>query len=96
VGFALDGDVITGRPGDTIFKPREVRHSFWNAGTAPASILEIITPAGFEKYFVEIGEVFGRPGPLDTAALAAIAAKYGLRMERDSAPMLIEAHGLLP
>jgi quercetin dioxygenase-like cupin family protein len=96
VGFALDGDVIVGRPGDTIFKPRNVRHSFWNPGSAPARILEIISPAGFEKYFFEVGEVFAAPGPLDTAALGAIAAKYGLKMERESAPALIEQHGLKP
>jgi uncharacterized cupin superfamily protein len=96
VGFALDDDVVVGRAGDTIFKPRDVRHAFWNAGTGPARILEIISPAGFEKYFFEVGEVFAAQGPLDTAALATIAAKYGLRMERESAPALIERHGLRP
>ena len=96
VGFALDEQVVIGRPGDTIFKPRDVRHAFWNAGQGPARILEVITPAGFEKYFAEIGEVFAQPGPPATAALASIAGKYGLRMERESAPALIEKHGLKP
>src|SRR5262245_19694406 len=48
VGFALVDQVIVGHPGDTIFKPRNVRHTFWNATDSPARILEIITPAGFE------------------------------------------------
>jgi quercetin dioxygenase-like cupin family protein len=96
VGFALNEQVVVGHPGDTIFKPRNVRHAFWNAGDAPARILEIISPAGFENYFAEISEVFAKPAPLDVAALAAIAGRYGLAMERDTAPELIARHGLRP
>ncbi len=96
VGFALDDQVVIGHPGDTVFKPRNVRHAFWNAGNAPARILEIITPAGFETYFAEISEVFAKPGPPDVATLASIASRYGLAMERDTAPELIAKHGLQP
>jgi uncharacterized cupin superfamily protein len=94
VGFALDERVVKGRPGDTIFKPRNVRHTFWNASSEPARILEIITPAGFEDYFAEVGAIFARPGPPDVAALGAIAARYGLTLERDTIPALIERYGL--
>jgi quercetin dioxygenase-like cupin family protein len=96
VGFALDDQVLIGHPGDTIFKPRHVRHAFWNSGNEPARILEIITPAGFEKYFAEISEVFAKPGPPDAAALASIAGRYGLMMERSTAPELVAKHGLRP
>jgi quercetin dioxygenase-like cupin family protein len=96
VGFALDEQVVVGHQGDTVFKPRNVRHTFWNAGDAPARILEIITPAGFETYFAEVGEVFAKAGPPDVAALASIAGRYGLRMERETAPELIAKHGLCP
>ena len=96
VGFALDDHVVICRAGDTIFKPRNVRHTFWNAADAPARILEVITPAGFEEYFAEVGEVFARPGELDGAALVSIATKYGMAMERDTLPDLIKRHGLRP
>jgi quercetin dioxygenase-like cupin family protein len=96
VGFALDERIIVGRPGDTIFKPRNVRHTFWNASSQPARILEIITPAGFEDYFEEVGAVFAKPGPPDGAALGEIAARYGLVLERDTVQFLIERHGLTP
>ena len=96
VGFALDEKVIVGRPGDTIFKPRNLRHTFWNAGKEPARILEIITPAGFEEYFAEVAAVFAKPGPPDVSALAAIAASYGLSLERETIPVLIERYGLTP
>jgi mannose-6-phosphate isomerase-like protein (cupin superfamily) len=96
VGFALDDRVLVGHPGDTIFKPRNVRHTFWNASEAPARILEIITPAGFEEYFVEVSEVFAKGGPPDTAALALIANRFGLKMERETIPELLARHGLNP
>ena len=47
--------MVIGNPGDLIFKPREQWHTFWNAGDAPARVLEIISPAGFENYFRELG-----------------------------------------
>jgi hypothetical protein len=37
-------------------------HTFWNAGPGPARLLEMIAPAGFETYFVELAEA-GDPGP---------------------------------
>ena len=50
VGALLGDEVVYGEVGDLIFKPRGQWHSFWNAGDEPARILEIISPAGFEKY----------------------------------------------
>jgi len=55
IGAMLGDSVVVGKPGDLIFKPREQWHTFWNAGDAPARILEIISPAGFENYFRELG-----------------------------------------
>jgi len=95
VTFALDERLVVGRPGDTIFKPRDVRHTFWNAGNAPARLLEVIAPGGFENYFAEIGEVFASPVP-DLTAIGPIAAVYGLRVERETIPDLIARYGLNP
>jgi quercetin dioxygenase-like cupin family protein len=96
VGFSLDGNVVVGRPGDTIFKPRNVRHTFWNASNEPARILELITPAGFENYFAEVGDAFAKSGPPDVSKLATIAASYGLMLERETIPELLAAYGLQP
>src|SRR5688572_32089109 len=49
VGALLGDEVVIGGPGDLIFKPRHQWHTFWNAGEAPARLLEIIAPAGFEQ-----------------------------------------------
>ena len=50
LGALLGDEVVYGQPGDLIFKPRGQWHTFWNAGDEPARILEMISPAGFERY----------------------------------------------
>ena len=72
-------------------------HAFWNATEAPARALEIISPAGFERYFAEMAPLFppAHQGPLDEEAVGAVRAKYGLEMDMNSIPMLAERHGLV-
>src|SRR5437016_837340 len=53
IGALLGDEVLVGSPGDLIFKPRNQWHTFWNDGDEPARILEIISPAGFERFFAE-------------------------------------------
>ena len=59
MGALLGDEELVAGPGDLVFKPRNQWHTFWNAGDAPARILEIISPAGFEKYFDELVELGG-------------------------------------
>src|SRR6266571_1349796 len=54
VGADLGGEIVYGEVGDLIFKPKDQWHTFWNAGDEPARILEIISPAGFERFFDEL------------------------------------------
>src|SRR5829696_4635507 len=81
VGALLGDEVVYGEPGDLIFKPRNQWHTFWNAGDVPARILEIISPAGFERYFEELIELLPQDGPPDPAAIGALAARYGLELD---------------
>ncbi len=93
VGAELGGEIVYGEVGDLIFKPRGQWHTFWNAGDAPARILEIISPAGFEKFFDTMTELAGR-GELDPAKLVALAAEYGTEVDLTSVPGLVAAHEL--
>ena len=97
IGVQVGDEVRVGHPGDLVFKPRGVPHAFWNAGDKPARALEIISPAGFERYFAEIAPLLppNHPGPLDEESLGAIMAKYRLDMDFGSIPMLVERHGLV-
>jgi len=93
VGALLGEGVVVGKPGDVIWKPRGQWHTFWNAGDTQASLLEIISPAGFERYFAELMETFGnnRPQP---EKIGPIAARYGLELDPSSIPSLCERFGL--
>jgi quercetin dioxygenase-like cupin family protein len=97
IGVQVGEEALVGRPGDLIFKPRGVPHAFWNAGDVPARALEIISPAGFERYFAEIAALLppANPGPLDERALLAVQASYGLEMDMSSITVLVERHGLV-
>src|SRR5947208_12285381 len=83
VGALLGDEVLVGGPGDLIFKPRNQWHTFWNAGEEPARLLEIISPAGFERFFAELVELGGvtRAAP---HALAELSARYAVEMNPDS------------
>ena len=93
VGALLGDTVVTGGPGDLIFKPRNQWHTFWNAGDDPARILEIISPAGFERYFAELVELGGsRNAPPPT--LRALGERYGLEVNPQSIPELLARFNL--
>ena len=95
VGALLGDDVVHGGPGDLIFKPRDQWHTFWNAGDEPARLLEMISPAGFEGYFEKVVDLLERSaGPPEPGELGAIAAEYGLEVDRASIPRLTEQYGL--
>jgi quercetin dioxygenase-like cupin family protein len=94
VGALLGDQVVYGEPGDLIFKPRDQWHTFWNAGDEPARLLEIISPAGFERYFEELADLRAESGPPQPAQLAAVAARYGLEVDPPSIPALCERYGL--
>ena len=96
VGVQIGEEVLVAGPGDLVFKPRGVPHAFWNASDEPARALEIISPAGFERYFAELAPLFppANRGPLDVEAVGAVREKYGLEMDMGSIPVLAERHGL--
>jgi quercetin dioxygenase-like cupin family protein len=96
IGVQVGEEVRVARPGDLVFKPRGVPHAFWNASDEPAKALEIISPAGFERYFAELAPLFppANQGPLDQEAIGAVRKKYGLEMDMSSIPVLAERYGL--
>jgi mannose-6-phosphate isomerase-like protein (cupin superfamily) len=93
VGADLGGEIVYGETGDLIFKPRGQWHTFWNAGDGPARILEIISPAGFEKFFDKMTDLASR-GELGPGTMAALAAEYGAEVDMDSVPELVATHGV--
>ncbi len=89
MGALLGDEVVIGGPGDLVFKPRNQWHTFWNAGDEPARILEIISPAGFERFFGELVDL-GGVTQVEPQTLADLCARYELEMDPDSVPGLLE------
>lgn len=93
MGGLLGDEVVEAGPGDLVFKPRNEWHTFWNAGDGPARILEIISPAGFERYFERLCDMVAA-AQLDPDELAALSERYGLEMKPESLPELLERFDL--
>ena len=93
MGALLGDDVVYAEAGDTVFKPRDQWHTFWNAGDTPCRILEIIAPGGFEHFFDELGAAIesGTAGP---EKLGELGEKYGIEFQPESVARLCEEHGL--
>jgi quercetin dioxygenase-like cupin family protein len=77
IAFVCDGKWMQAGPGTYVFGPREIPHGFKVIGTAPARMLVMCAPAGFEGFVLELAEdLTSPPAPPDMAKLMAVAAKY--------------------
>lgn len=94
IGFRSgDREVVLGA-GGYIAKPRGELHAMWNAGTVPARMIEIISPAGFEHFFREVAEIIAA-GPVASEDGVDLVERYGLEFETPPwLPEIIERYGL--
>jgi quercetin dioxygenase-like cupin family protein len=94
---ALIGDELIHAPAGTLLcKPRNIPHTFWNPGSTPARLLEIISPAGFERYFDELAELLGADGPPSIERIQSLAQKYNVEMDFSSVEELLRKYSLSP
>ncbi len=93
MGALLGDDVVEAGPGDLVHKPRDQWHTFWNAGDEPCRILEIISPAGFERFFAELVDMGGVLNAGEQA-LTELCVRYELEMRPETVPGLVERFGL--
>ena len=93
MGALLGDEALEAGPGDLVFKPRGEWHTFWNAGDEPCRILEIISPAGFERFFAELVEL-GGVARADEQVLGGLCERYELEMDPSSVPGLVERFGV--
>jgi quercetin dioxygenase-like cupin family protein len=97
MGAQLGDDVVYAEAGDLVFKPRNQWHTFWNAGDAPCRILEIISPAGFEHFFAELGdamEAMRAPSPAAAFPTSDLPVRYAIEFQPETIARLCEQHGL--
>jgi uncharacterized cupin superfamily protein len=95
IGAQIGDHVVQAGVGALVVKPKGIAHTFWNASPRPARILEIVSPAGFERYFEELEQLLassnGQPEP---AAIVRLADKYGMEMDFSSVPVLMATYGV--
>jgi quercetin dioxygenase-like cupin family protein len=85
--FTIGEQSLEAGPGTLIRAPRGTPHGYKNISALPARKLLLISPAGFESFFREIGEPAKditsppphRPGVISRTMQVAI--KYGLRIQ---------------
>ena len=89
ISIVLEG-VITARIGDRIVeaaagaylvKPRDVPHAMWNQGPETSRVAEIVTPAGFERYFRDLAPIL--KGGHTPDVYRGLAASYGITVLDD-------------
>ena len=75
--FWLDGATRRLGPGASVFLPRGVPHTFRVVGKVPGRNIAVLTPGGFEAFFVDVAAKNLRI-PDDIGELTTIAERYGL------------------
>jgi hypothetical protein len=77
---------ITVSAGAFVHIPKGTLHCFKNVGETPARMLIFFTPAGFEKFFFEVGQLVKEGetapplGPEEIERILAAAPKHGLEV----------------
>jgi quercetin dioxygenase-like cupin family protein len=75
--FTVAGKTTPAKQGDTLFAPRGIPHTYRYAGKTPGRLMTVITPAGFEEFFEEIGAMSPEQQQ-DIPRVRAIANNFGL------------------
>ena len=95
MGAQIGDEVVEAGPGELFRKPRGIPHAFWNPGDEETRVLELISPAGFERYFAELAPLLSVDGERDFAAMAALQERYALTMDFESIEPLMRRHDLV-
>jgi quercetin dioxygenase-like cupin family protein len=67
------GEAVDAGPGTLVAVPPGVVHTFSNETDAPARVLNLFAPGGFEAYLRELAALRGPPEP---ATMAELASRY--------------------
>jgi quercetin dioxygenase-like cupin family protein len=91
-GRVGDHDVVV-EEGGFLFKPRGIVHAIWNPTNVEAIVVELLSPAGLEDFFEEIG---GLPEGASLETVTEIGTRYGLTLHPELIAELSELYGVSP
>jgi quercetin dioxygenase-like cupin family protein len=92
VGARVGDRVVEAGPGASMVKPRGIPHAMWNLGPDPATVLEVLSPGGLERYFEELAPVLRDKAP--PSEYDALAERYGLTIENGWIEELERTYGV--
>ena len=81
--FLAADQTVPGPTGAYVLVPAGQAHTFWNDGPAPARLLIVVSPAGFEAYFDELAEGLAADGDAPDAGMRVrqtLAGKYDIEV----------------
>lgn len=96
IGVMIGDREFIAATGSYVFKPRGIPHAFWNNGTIPARLIELIFPSGLEEGFREMATFnidTALAGP-DAKRRSEISARYGTTPHFDLLPGFAQRHGI--
>ncbi|HEX6711486.1 MAG TPA: cupin domain-containing protein [Rubrobacter sp.] len=94
IGVMIGEEVFRAPAGSYVLKPRGVPHAFWNPCPEPARIIEIFSPAGFERYFEGLAEILSAGCPPDISRLEELASRYGMPFHWERMEEIMGQHNL--
>ncbi len=87
ITFTLGDRKVVAKPGSFIQGPRGIPHAFKNESQAPARMMILVAPSGFDQFLVEFAQPvpsFDSPPvpvtPADIQKLLEVAPKYGIEI----------------
>jgi len=75
----LGGTDYVLEPGDYLFLPRDVVHTFKNSYADEARVISVVSPAGLERYYQALADL--PAGPKDITVLKSIMADFGIVLQ---------------
>ena len=75
----LGGQDFVLSPGDYLYLPRNVVHTFRNPYNEEARVISVVSPAGLEAYYQALGEL--PPGPKDVSVIKPIMEEFGIQLQ---------------
>ena len=75
----LGGQDFTIGPGDYLYLPRDIVHTFRNTYDEESRIISVVSPAGLEGYYQALADM--PPGPKDIGKIKQIMADFGIQLQ---------------
>jgi quercetin dioxygenase-like cupin family protein len=90
-------ELYVAHAGAYVLKPRGVMHAFWNAGPAPAVVIELVAPGTMDHYFAELFALANAAGGSEAARRAAIERhqeRYGVTFDLARGEQLVRHYAI--